>query len=531
MRTHHESPSRSGPRASPAQVVALGLVAASIGWGVWLLRDRPISEEVELLPGTVLPSSELAIVEAAFDRAQLVGHRTEDGRVWVPRPRQSAYMRALVDAEALPREFGSSLRRALEKNSPWQSRAVQEELLRVAVQEELAHVICSMPGIERAAVLYDVDERPAFDGGLAGGPTRTASVNIRTQPDTELEPARVQAIRVLVASSIAGLTPERVAVTDLRSGRVHAGPLDAAAAADSGAIDAALARRIAHERHLAAKVRQGLSFVKGAVVDVTVTFATPATAPPAAANAAPEPVLPKRRQPVAAANSPAEIASAEPVPVPVAPAPVVPAAAPDGPDTIRVALAVPETYFEAVSRPGEAPGRGTVEMRRQAEQRLRDHVLQLLPPTPRPEDRDVAITTFGASASRAASRVQSAAPVASGPRDAASAAAAPASTAPQAFMAPRTVGEHVDAAWRALAAGRPGDVPREAWLAAGAVAAALLAWSVFRGSTAGDERRTVRQRRRSAPRIDWSTVDGEGGAGLDDEPRPGQRPPTRQVAA
>jgi len=131
--------------------VGIGLVAASLGWAAWLLRDRPISEEVELLSGTVLPSSEMAIVEAAFDRAQLTDHRTEGGRVWVPRQRQSAYMRALVDAEALPREFGSSLRRALENNSPWQSRAVQEEMLRVAIQEELAHVICSMPGIRLSA--------------------------------------------------------------------------------------------------------------------------------------------------------------------------------------------------------------------------------------------------------------------------------------------------------------------------------------------------------------------------------------------
>jgi flagellar biosynthesis/type III secretory pathway M-ring protein FliF/YscJ len=302
------SPAASRPsRITPAQLIALGLIAASIGWAAWALRDRPASEEVELLPGTVLPSSELAIVEAAFDRAQLTGHRTEDGRVWVPRPRQSAYMRALVDAEALPREFGSSLRRALESNSPWQSRAAQEELLRVAVQEELAHVICSMPGIERAAVLYDVDDRAAFDGALGGGPTRTASVNVRTQPDVELEPARVQAIRVLVAASIAGLDPERVAVTDLRSGRVHAGPLAPVEAQDPVPVaDPALARQVAHERHLAAKVRQGLAFVKGAVIDATVTFADPATAA-----ATPEPNLPPRQQRVADANAPAEVSAGD----------------------------------------------------------------------------------------------------------------------------------------------------------------------------------------------------------------------------
>ena len=361
MDTSTES-SRS-PRVTPAQVIALGLVAASIGWGAWVLRDRPISEEVELLPGTVLPSSELAIVEAAFDRAQLSGHRTEDGRVWVPRPRQSAYMRALVDAEALPREFGSSLRRALESNSPWQSRAAQEELLRVAVQEELAHVICSMPGIERAAVLYDVNDRAAFDGTLGGGPAQTASVNVRTQPDVELEPSRVQAIRVLVAASIAGLEPERVAVTDLRSGHVHAGPLSPVEAAEPPPVaDPALARQIAHEHHLVMKVRQGLAFVKGAVVDVTVTFADDSAPPPAV-----EPNLPPRQQRVADANAPAEVALTEvaavapvnafpvvssrpeppPRPMAAAPSPTPPAAA--GSQTATAApAAMPSTIGEYI---------------------------------------------------------------------------------------------------------------------------------------------------------------------------------------
>ncbi|MFM8496278.1 MAG: hypothetical protein ACKOEM_12250, partial [Planctomycetia bacterium] len=88
------------PLLSPSQVIALGLVAASLGWAAWLLRDQPIREEAELLAGSVLPSSELALMEAAFDRAQLTDYRTEAGRVYVPRSRQSAYMRALVDAEA-----------------------------------------------------------------------------------------------------------------------------------------------------------------------------------------------------------------------------------------------------------------------------------------------------------------------------------------------------------------------------------------------------------------------------------------------
>lgn len=484
-------------RINAAQVIACGIVAASIGWSVWLLRDRPLNDEVELLPGTALPSSEMAIVEAAFDRAQLTDHRTEDGRVWVPRPRQSAYMRALVDAEALPREFGSSLRRVLEKNSPWQSRAVQEELLRVAVQEELAHVICSMPGIERASVLYDVAERGGLDGGLASGPVRTASVNVRTQPDTELEPARVQAIRVLVAASIAGLSADRVAVTDLRSGVHYAGPLEAAdqqSPTVQAAVDPELARRIAHERHLADKVRHALAFVKGAVVNVTVSLPPPVVPQPAAVEPPRlrDPGLGWRQQRAADANAPAEVGQRAAPREPSAAVPAAPAAA-AGPDSILVSVAVPDTALQAAVRAAQdrEPGLSVAACEQREEARIREHVLQLLPPTPVPEGRRVVVTIFPASGSRTARRE---------PTRAVAPAPPPAAAAGR-----RTPGQLLDAAWIAIAGGRPGDVPREVWLVAIGVASTLLAWLVLRAG-ARPPRLDDRPRRRH-PRIDWSRVD------------------------
>ena len=489
---------RPASRVTPAQVIALGLVAISIGWAAWFLRDRPINEEVELLPGTVLPSSELAIVEAAFDRAQLIGHRTEDGRVWVPRPRQSAYMRALVDAEALPREFGSSLRRALEQNSPWQSRAVQEESLRVAVQEELAHVICSMPGIERAAVLYDVDDRTSFDGTLGGAPTRTASVNVRTQPDSELEPVRVQAIRVLVAASIAGLEPERVAVTDLRSGRVHAGPLQPLDTADAdAAVDPALARRIMHERHLAGKVRQGLSFVKGVVVDVNVAFAADAPPEPVA-----EPGLPPRQQRVADANAPAEVTIADDAAA-LRPAVARPG---DGPETIVVSLAIPETWFDNALRSarGHDATVSSTAVDHHEEQRLRDHVLQLLPTGSTPDSRRVVITRFPASPSRsdATARTVSAAP----PPPAAA-------TSTPAAGKLKTLGAYIDVTVQAISSGQPADVPREVWMVLMAKCSAVLAYIFYRSgsraSAASPRAAGIPGRRRGSGRIDWSSLDAQ----------------------
>ena len=504
---HHadeDAPSRGRPRVTPAQIVGIGLVAASLGWAAWLLRDRPISEEVELLPGTVLPSSELAIVEAAFDRAQLVGHRTESGRVWVPRPRQSAYMRALVDAEALPREFGSSLRRALENNSPWQSRAVQEEMLRVAVQEELVHVICSMPGIERAAVLYAADGRPA--GGLAAVPRPTASVNVRTQAGVELEPARVQAIRVLVAASIAGLEAERVAVTDLRSGRVFAGPLAPDPGGDDVALtDPALARRIVHERHLAGKLRQGLAFVEGAIVDVTVTFQAPV--PPRLPAADPPP----SSQRIADANAPAAVGGLTEDEHAVVELPTEQASeSPEGfPATILVSLAVPEPFFSTAR--GQADPRSQPDAVDLAtEQRLREHVLALLPPTTRADGRQVVVTRFAVSV-----------PARSGDER----ASPPASVGAAAARAGEAVS--LEAAWRALLAGHPEDVPREVWLGVIAVAAGILGWLVLRPNATAARRPP---QRRGSQRLDWSTVH-EGTAGELADAAASRDHSPRQVAA
>ncbi len=545
MEATHSTPSRNRSTfVSPSQIIALGLVAASIGWAVWLLRDRPSSEETELLSGSVLPSSELAIMEAAFDRAQLTDYRTESGRLYVPRSRHSAFMRALVDAEALPREFGGSLRRALANNSPWQSKAVQVELLRVATQDELSLVLCSMPGIERAAVLYDVEART----GLEGGTVKTASISIRTAPDTELDPMRVQAIRVLVAASIAGLSAERVAVTDLRSGRVFAGPLEDPAAAL--AADPGLARTLAYERALATKLRQSLSFIKGAIIDVTVQFASTPSAPTplasvvAAVPAPPHPV--RKNHAVAAANAPAEIElqsqpltapepapQAPPAPEPVAAAPVEQSrlARGDMLASLHVSIAVPDTYFQAAieatilretnasNAAVIAPTRADVEAGEI--QRIQDLVAQMIPPTADPESRRIVVARFPVVSSSPVAVLESL----SRGRASGTPLADPSSqsrTAGSESSLPAKAGELslagflADASTTVAGWHSSRDVPREVWLAATSVGVGLLAgflwWAGARGrghSYAEPSVRPVSRRGRQQaghPAIDWSSV-------------------------
>lgn len=470
------------PLLSPAQVIALGLVAASLGWAAWLLRDQPIREEAELLAGSVLPSSELALMEAAFDRAQLTDYRTEGGRVYVPRSRQSAYMRALVDAEALPREFGGSLRRALANNSPWQSKAVQAELLRVATQDELSLVLCSMPGIERAAVLYDVEEQTS----LVGGTVKTASVSIRTHPDAELDATRVQAIRVLVAASIAGLSPDRVAVTDLRNGRVFAGPLEAGA---DEAADPALARKLAYERALITKLRQAIAYVKGAVVDVTAEFGSADPIPTPAAQPGEEPP-----QKPADANAPAELPTAAPALAAEPPR----LARGDTVHTLHVSIAVPESYLRAThaDRALDAASAEAAEAEEIA--RIREVAVRALPATTAPDGCRVVVTSFptpGQTFRRPAAPHATPAP-------------APAAAATDAASHPLSLQEVVAQIMGGNLRFDPEAVPREMLVAVGSVIAGLLAALLW---LAGSRREPARPPARHAgsrlPEIDWSRVE------------------------
>ena len=370
---------------TPSRLLAVAFIAVSAVSAAWIVREEPTLGRVALLSGTPLPTSELALMEAAFDRAKLTDYSIERGRILVPKHRQSAYMRVLVDAQALPKEFGGSLRRALESNSPWQSRSVQEELLRVATQEELSLVLCSMPGVKRASVLCDSEERPG-----AGVPQKTASVSIETEDDASVSPDRMRAIRVLVAASIAGLEPARVAVTDLRSGRVFAGPIEADAALSG--VDPALAAQASYEEHLAAKVRQAIGFVRGAIVDVSVVFESARAKEPPAPSAAKAGAIVAE----AGANAPAEIA-----PPAVQPAAVDAGRGQGGPsgrglDSVQASIAIPETYFQPMLERSAAhlDPRAQMAIEDREIARIRDHVLEVLPPVRDPAGRKVRVTTF-----------------------------------------------------------------------------------------------------------------------------------------
>jgi hypothetical protein len=357
-----------------------------------------------------------------------------------------------------------------------------------------------MPGIERASVLYDAGEKPGFPGASSQR-TPTASVNVRTNAETPLEASRVQAIRVLVAASIAGLQAERVAVTDLRSGRVHAGPLEQEPLGPSA--DDELGRTAARERYLAAKIRQALAFVPGAVVDVTVALEED-DPQDAAASPPPGPALPRLQQRVADANAPAEVLTDEPPALPLAVAPRRQTA------RIVVTVAVPESSLRSTVGAGLADGTSptTPDILDAARERLVTHVRTLLPPAGGGDDHRVVVTTFSTTEHATAKPV------------------APASDA-----RPHSLGSLVDETIASLCEGRIADVPRQAWLALAACLVAIVLWFVLRDTSGGQSRRRERPRRRGQTRIDWESLDDTGDSGPARRPLPHPADAPRGVAA
>jgi hypothetical protein len=223
-----------------------------------------------------------------------------------------------------------------------------------------------------------------------------------------------------------------------------------------------------------------------------------------------EPNLPPRQQRVADANAPAEVEVTEAAAV----APVPSPSREGRVDSIVVSVAVPETWFDAVVR--AARQRDTqmaaAEVDRREEERLRGHILELLPPISRADGRRVVITRFPVVSSRpeppprpgAAGSVSSSAPPA--------ATGNPMATATPA-AAPSTIGDYIDVTIQAVSEGRFGDVPREVWMVFTAKCSAILAYILFHSGARSADGRSSRRRAADAgqrsprSRIDWTTVD------------------------
>jgi hypothetical protein len=212
------------------------------------------------------------------------------------------------------------------------------------------------------------------------------------------------------------------------------------------------------------------------------------------------------------ANAPAEIrprsaivvASPPPPPAPVQPAPGR-STTTDVPGAILVSIAVPDSYFQAACRAAAEragqPALQPIAIEAQEMERIRRHVLSLLPATRDQAQRRVVITSFPVAGPSPARRE-------SAGRSTAGTLTTAALAAPQSADHGTHHHHGLDAVIAAVFAGRFSDISRQAWLAVTSICVGLLAgflwWAGGRRhpSSIGVSPRHGMQQ----PRIDWSDV-------------------------
>ena len=204
------------PAARITTGLLLVLVTVSVGY---LFNHQITAGDSYLLEGQHFSQAELQAMQAAFGQAGLSSFELDGGRVRVPRSLKAKYMAALADADAMPAHFGSHLDAAVNKPSPFTSKAQQEAMLKNAKQKELAAIIGWMSGVESAAVLYDSQKKP----GLGGESLVTASVTVRPIGSKPLQPAQVRKIRDLVTTAIVGLSPANTTIVDVNGASYRGG--------------------------------------------------------------------------------------------------------------------------------------------------------------------------------------------------------------------------------------------------------------------------------------------------------------------
>jgi flagellar M-ring protein FliF len=251
-------------RMSGAQRATLGLAFFATMIGLFLVATTTGGTPMSTLFGGLEPST-AAEVTAELD-AQGVPYNLMDGGQVIQVPSDQVHsLRLAMAAQDLP---GTANGWNILDNQGITATVFQQQIgFQRAMEGELARTISVIDGVSSANVHLAI---PEDDLIVSDNKHPSASVLLVTNGGGTISPMQVDAIVNLVASSIEGLTPDQVAVTD-QSGLVLASP-----GGGSGAIGLEGATRLSasqgFEQQMENDLEQMLAVIVGpgrAIVNVT----------------------------------------------------------------------------------------------------------------------------------------------------------------------------------------------------------------------------------------------------------------------
>ncbi len=194
-------------QALPAIGLAGGIGVAALAW--WAFQS-PAQAPVFAGLGD---ADKAAVADALGTAGMAYTLDTATGAVLVSED-EIHKARILLASQGLPKAApaGDSVIASLPMGS---SRAIEGETLKAARQADLARTIEAIDPVKAARVHLAVPEASAFVRDAAAP---AASVMVTLEQGRTLATAQVRAIRHLVASSVPGMTPERVSIVDQAGG-------------------------------------------------------------------------------------------------------------------------------------------------------------------------------------------------------------------------------------------------------------------------------------------------------------------------
>ncbi len=205
----------------------LGIVgAAALAWSV--ISGSP---QRDLVGG--LSDSDKSAVATALDTAALP--YTLDGATGAIKVATSDYHKArmLLASQGLPKAAPTAAS-TLETMPMGSSHAVETERLRGARESDLARTIEALDPVEKARVHLATGSTSPF---LRDEVQPSASVMLTMRGGRTMTPDQVQAIAHLVASSVSGLSSDRVSLTDQTGRLLTNGTADSEGAAATRQLD------------------------------------------------------------------------------------------------------------------------------------------------------------------------------------------------------------------------------------------------------------------------------------------------------
>jgi flagellar M-ring protein FliF len=252
----------AGMNAQSRVMAVLMLGAILVGGGFLIQGYSGATASMEyVFGGQSFSNEELDQMELALSSASLRNYERVGNRIRVPTATKDTYLKALLDAKAMPERLGSAMDKALSSGNILESMSVTQARHRNAKIKDMQTALRNFPFIKEALITYD--ERTE---GFSSSKKKSASVAIMPRGSAELTASQKRSIITYIEKSFPDLPSSNIGLIDMRTGELEVGNDDPEAMAH----DQYLKTKAFHEQQLKSKATELLAAYGDVQVAVNV---------------------------------------------------------------------------------------------------------------------------------------------------------------------------------------------------------------------------------------------------------------------